>query len=168
MASSWKDSWGPSWGPSWGAIGLSVPQAISALINANFIVGVPITYVFSNTVPYNYVISQTPVGNASVPWQTSVYLTASAGPKTLVGNVIVPFVTNLAYLDAERLIYLSGVNLKGTSYLLSNTVPQGAVISQSLVAGSQVPPGTAMTLVMSMGADPGYPSKKNAIVPLVT
>jgi len=66
--------------------------------------------------------------------------------------VIVPDVDDAGTTQAEATAAIEGVGLVVavvTAY--SNTIPAGEVISQDPVAGSSAPPGTMVTITVSLG-----------------
>ena len=121
----------------------------AAISAAGLIIGT-VSYQCDNTVPAGLVISQNPLAGASVLPGSAVDLVVSTGPCP----VTVPSVVN--QLQSVAGTTLSGSNLVvGTvTQQCSNTVAAGLVISQTPLAGTLVPPGTAVDLVISTGPCP--------------
>lgn len=69
-------------------------------------------------------------------------------------NVTVPNVVGKTLQEAISTITASGLTQGQTSETCSNSVPQGSVISQSPQAGTSVPAGTQVSLVISSGYCP--------------
>jgi hypothetical protein len=77
-----------------------------------------------------------------------VDLLVSLGPIEMVD---VPDVVGLSQADAEAAIVAAGLNVGAVTTANSETVPAGDVISQDPVAGTAVPSGSAVDLVVSSG-----------------
>ncbi|HOQ32295.1 MAG TPA: PASTA domain-containing protein, partial [Candidatus Hydrogenedens sp.] len=101
----------------------------------------------SDTVPAGSVISQSPAGGEQVPPGSAVNLVISTGPCP----VTVPDVVGMSQAEAESAITGAGLTVGTISQQCSDTVPAGSVISQSPAGGEQVPPGSAVNLVISTG-----------------
>ena len=128
-------------------VNLSQADAEAAIIAAGLTVGV-VTTAGSDTVPAGSVISQDPAaGSFAIPGDP-VDLTVSSGP----ANITVPNVVNLPQADAEAAIVAAGLVVGNVSAAPSNTVPEGSVISQNPAANTFVSPGSAVDLVVSLGA----------------
>lgn len=67
--------------------------------------------------------------------------------------VVVPAVVGLRQPDAINRLQQAGLVAEDGGSLFSDEVPRGAVMSQEPVAGSTVPRGTAVRIVMSAGAE---------------
>ena len=130
-------------------VGQLQADAEGAIVAAELIVG-DVTIEFSDSVPEGQVISQTPEGGAEVAPGSAVNLVVSAG----VEPVVVPDVIGLPQADAEAALVDDGLAVGEVSQVESDTVPKGAVISQSPEAGNEVAPGTAVDLVVSLGSAP--------------
>ncbi|MBZ5558675.1 MAG: PASTA domain-containing protein [Acidobacteriia bacterium] len=81
----------------------------------------------------------------------TVAVTANA----VVHNVIVPDVTGTTQADAQAALIAAQLVLGVVTTENNNTVPAGEVIRQSPAAGSSVPTGSAVDIVISLG--PGVP-----------
>ena len=94
------------------------------------------------------VISQNPGAGASVAPGSAVNLVVSSG----TAPVSVPNVVNLTQAAATTAITGAGLTVGTITTANSTTVAIGSVISQSPVAGTSVSPGSAVNLVVSLGA----------------
>ncbi|GJL57656.1 MAG: hypothetical protein NPIRA03_05130 [Nitrospirales bacterium] len=124
-------------------VGLAQAAAETAITAAGLTVGTGST-TNSATVPIGNVISQTPTAGSNVPPGSAVALEVSLGAK-------VPDVVGLTQDAAETAITSGGLTLGTITSATSTTVPAGTVINQSPEAGVNVAPGTAVTLVVSLG-----------------
>jgi hypothetical protein len=126
--------------------GLSFGQCETELANANFIVGV-VTYGYSDTVQVDHVISQNPAGGTVEGAGTTVDLLVSSG----IRMIEVPDVVGQVQTDAEAIISGAGLVVGAIYFDYSATVPAGYVLSQDPSAGSQLPEGRPVDLVISSG-----------------
>lgn len=133
-------------------VGLTQAAAITALSNANLAIGV-VTTQASTAVAAGLVISQNPAAGITVAGNTAVALVVSAGPPVTVPNVV-----GLNQGAAATLISGLGLVVGSATNALSATVPAGDVISQSPAAGTAVAVGSAVTLVISLGAPVAVPN----------
>ncbi len=124
-------------------VGLTQAAAQTAITAVGLTVGTGTT-TNSATVPAGMVISQTPTAGSNVPPGSAVALVVSLGAK-------VPNVVGLTQAAAETAITSGGLTVGTVTTATSTTVPAGTVISQSPAAGANVAPGTAVTLVVSLG-----------------
>ncbi|MGQ9919430.1 MAG: PASTA domain-containing protein, partial [Bryobacteraceae bacterium] len=130
--------------------------AAEALINAipGLSVG-SVTRVCSDLITAGQVISQDPAAGSVVPSDTSVDLVVSTGQPA------VPNVTGQTQVEAEAAINgVLGLSVGTVTQACSDTVPAGEAISQNPSAGSTVPCGTAVDLVISAG-QPTVPDVTN-------
>ncbi len=129
-------------------VGLTQAAATTAIEGANLTVGT-VTQVCSDTVPAGNVISQNPVGGASVAPGSTVDFVVSTGPCVTVPNVV-------GLTQAVATTAIGGANLTvGTvTRVCSDTVPAGNVISQNPVRGASVAPGSTVDFVVSTGPCP--------------
>ncbi len=125
-------------------VGLAQAAAQAAITASGLTVGTG-TASNSATVPIGSVISQTPAGGTNVLPGNAVTLVVSLG-------TAVPDLVGLTEAAAQTAIAAAGLTVGTGTASNSATVPAGTVISQSPVAGSNVPPGSAVTLVVSLGA----------------
>jgi beta-lactam-binding protein with PASTA domain len=109
-------------------------------------------YVFSNSVPLSYVVSQSPIAGTVLPLSGQVTLTISAGPAPVIATATVPNVVGLYVWDALRVINAAQLIANPFfEYAESVSIPAEYVISQSLAAGSIVVLWSSVTLVVSSG-----------------
>ncbi len=132
-------------------VGMTLPVAEAAIDTARLRVGT-VSLKYSETVPQNEVISQTPAEGDTVPPKTPVDMVVSKGREP----VPVPDVTGLARGDADAAIIAAQLVVGTVSELYSDTVTTGHVISQDPAVGWDVQPGTEVDLVVSKGAKPVY------------
>jgi len=128
-------------------VGQTQGAATVAITGANLIVGA-VTTAHSPTVLAGNVISQTPAAGTQVAPRSAVDFVVSLGPEFIP----VPDVVGLAQAEAEDAITGAGLAVGAVTTAPSPTVPAGAVVSQSPVAGTMVTAGTAVDLVVSLGA----------------
>ncbi len=130
-------------------MGLARADAESEIALAGLSVGA-VTEANSDTMPVGTVISQTPPGGEQADAGSGVDLVISLGATPQM----VPDLVALAQADAEATILKAGlaVGMIGTQH--SDTVPDGQVISQNPLAGSEVAPGSAVDLLVSLGPVP--------------
>jgi beta-lactam-binding protein with PASTA domain len=127
-------------------VGLTQASATSAITGAGLVVGT-ITQQASSTVPAGSVIAQNPTAGQLVAPGSAVNLVISSGP----GNVAVPDVVGLTQASATTAITGAGLIVGTVTQQPSSTVPAGSVIAQNPLGGQQVPPGSAVNLVVSSG-----------------
>lgn len=130
--------------------GLPQAAAEAELLAAGLTRG-EITLASSTTIPAGYVMSQHPHEGDSVPGGTAVDLVISSGGP----QVTVPDVRGQTQQAAQSAIETSGLLLGSVTQASSATVPAGKVITQTPTAGSSVPAGSVMSLVISLGTLPG-------------
>jgi YD repeat-containing protein len=128
--------------------GMSPEEAQSAIMGAQLLLGSS-TMANSDTVPIGSIISQSPAAGSSVPQWSSVDLVISLGPPTTT----VPDVVGMGREDGEAAILASGLSLGAVTTAHSNTVPEGSIISQNPVQGTEVYFGTGVDFVISLGPD---------------
>jgi parallel beta-helix repeat protein/predicted outer membrane repeat protein len=116
---------------------------------AGLVVGT-VTQQYGATVPVGAVISQTPAAGTPVLPGTPVDLVISRG----VQPAVMPDIVGQPRAQAEAAITGAGLALGLATRYHSNTVAAGSIISQNPGAGSELPPGTAVSIVESLGAAP--------------
>ena len=127
-------------------VGLQKALAITTIVNNGLTLGT-VTNEFSTTVPADSVISQNPAAGTLLSPGSAVALVVSSGPP----SVQVPSVVGLPQAAATTAIVNSGLTLGSLTSASSTTVPVGSVISQDPVAGTPVPSGSLVNLVVSSG-----------------
>ncbi len=128
-------------------VGTTQAAAGSAITAVGLAVGV-IATAHHPVVPAGIVISQNPIAGASVAPGTPVALVLSLGP----APVVVPNVVGQEQGVAEAALLAAGLAVGTVTTALDSNVPEGSVISQNPVAGASVPPGSAVNLLVSLGA----------------
>jgi len=106
--------------------------------------------VIGSTAAKDVVISQNPSVGTLVSRGTTVTLGVSLG-------VVVPDVRNLLLTDATIQLQAIGLQVQPVNER-SSTVPQDAVIRQDPAAGSNVSPGSTVTLTVSLGGNVTVPN----------
>lgn len=129
---------------------LLVQQAVFNLVNAGL--EVFITYGYSMTVPYGYVISQNPPAGTPLPPFSVVTIVASEGfpPAPGVLSTITPSLNGLTAQDARNALFAAGLSL-GQSIWVISAQTAGTVVSQNIPALMPVPYGTIVQLTLSLG-----------------
>ena len=140
---------GPSPVPVPDVVGSSQIVAANTIIAGGLIVGV-VSNEFSAIVPWGLVISQTPMGGAQVPQGSAINLLVSSGPPP----VTVPDVVGQTEVVASNALIAANLVVGTISVESSATVPTASVISQNPIGGTQLPPGSAVNLVVSSGPPP--------------
>jgi beta-lactam-binding protein with PASTA domain len=130
-------------------IGQSQVEATTTITNAILAIGT-LTQEYSPTVLVGLVIAQTPVAGSSVLPGTTVNLVVSLG----IQPIVMPDVVGQPQAQAQSAITGAGLVLGTTTQDNSATVPAGNVISQSPAPGAELPPGTAVSIVVSLGPVP--------------
>jgi beta-lactam-binding protein with PASTA domain len=124
---------------------LAVATAVLAALGLN--VGV-LTYAFSSVVPVGYVINGYPASFGE-PAGSYIPLTISNGPSPTPRVRMVPNLVGKFYYDAQLEILRRGLLTAQPTFVLSSSVLPQYVISQSIIAGSQVAEQTQVTIVVS-------------------
>lgn len=124
--------------------GMSQQDAKNALVNAKL--GYDTTVAYDDTVAIDNVISQSIPAGTQVKAGTTVTVQVSLG-KAPVENVTVPDVTTFSWSDAEYALTSAGLQARYTGD------PAGIVTSQDIVGGTQVAPGTLVTVTLTSSPD---------------
>lgn len=125
-------------------------EATDELEEAGFTVKV--TEAPSSVVDKGFVSDQAPRPGESLPKGSDVGIVVSTGVEST--EVTIPDVKGLTREDAEQTLRELGLSVI-VAENPSNSVPQGAVISQVPAAGDKVAEGTTVGLVVSSGPPPG-------------
>jgi beta-lactam-binding protein with PASTA domain len=129
-------------------VGLPQSAATTAITGLGLTVASPVSMQTSTSVPAGSVISETPSAGTSVTSGSAVSLVVSSGPPL----VAVPNVVGLSQSNATSAITSAGLTVASpVATASSTTTPAGNVISETPVAGTSVPSGTAVSLVVSSG-----------------
>ena len=138
--------------PGWSADGYEPTPLFFAVVDFAA-VGVnvgPITFAYSTVgTPIGWVITgYVPFINPALAGQY-IPLVVSNGPAPAPTLVTVPNVVGKYYYDAQLAILQAGLLIQPPKFVINNSVNPGYVISQSLVAGTQVSPQTPMSITVS-------------------
>lgn len=126
--------------------GLTEEAALAALREAGLVRGT-VSRTASNRVPQGQVISSDPSQGTVVPRGSAVSYVISDGEET----VRVRPVSNTAEADAVARLREQGLEV-AIERTFSATVPEGFVISQDPAAGTEVPVGSIVTIMVSQGS----------------
>ena len=135
--------------------GKSLSDAQNALTKAGFVVG-NTTEENSDKVEPGKVAKQDPQGGKSAKKGSTVNLVVSKGADT----VSVPDITGLSPNRASRVAEELGFTIYQSGSQASDTVDEGLIISQTLVAGTKATKGSSIGYIISTG-------KKSVTVPNV-
>lgn len=109
-----------------------------------------IVYEESEDVKPGHVISQNPEEGTKIDAHTHITLTVCKPEEG--GNVVVPDVQGDTESSAVQSLEAVGLTVGKISYLESDTVAEGRVITQTLTPNSEVPSGSVVNLAISEGA----------------
>ena len=129
--------------------GMTLAAAQSALTGLGLAAGT-ITETYSTTVAAGVVISQLPVAGNQVAPGSAVNLVVSKGPQPAT----VPDVVNALQSVARSMLLSARLAVGDVTEEFSSTVAAGHVVGQDPAAGTELPPGSAVNLVVSLGARP--------------
>jgi len=138
--------------------GMTPDQAADALKTAGFVAGT-VTYDAEAVGAPGAVIAQTPSAGTKTDKGTPVTLKV-AGPQP----VIVPSIVGQTQANASTALQAAGLSLGDPITQSSATVAAGTVMQQEPVAGTQVPAGTAIGVVVSKGPEKTTPPASTAKV----
>lgn len=124
--------------------GLDKASAETKLAEYNLVAS--FDYAYDDSVPNDNVISQTPEAGTKAKAGDTVTVILSRG----TAPIQMPSVLNKPEADAKAELTALGLNVT-TSSDYNDEVPEGCVISQSIVEGKLVEKGTSVTLVISLG-----------------
>lgn len=113
-------------------------------------------YAYHDTIPNDYVISQTPEAGSMVKKGDTITVILSRGKEPIQ----MPGVVNKTEADARAELDALGIHVNVNSEN-SDNIPEGNVISQSITEGTLVEPGTTVTLVISLGKKTEFYSLSN-------
>ena len=128
-------------------VGMTGAAAGTTITGAGLVLGTT-TEQYSLTTPAGTVISQNPVAGAAVAPDSAVNLLISKGPQH------VPDVVGLTQTAAVSAITGASLVLGTTTQQYSLTIPEGTVMTQNPAAGTAVPAGAAVSLLVSKGVPP--------------
>ncbi len=130
-------------------VGQDRVQAIQVIEDAGFKVDSNVEYVYDTNVPAGQVISQNPKGGTMAPKGEEIKLQVSKGTE----QIEVPDVTGMTESEAERALVAAGFTLGNVTEEASDTVEAGKVISQTPVGKGKADQGSAVSIVVSKGAE---------------
>ena len=122
--------------------------AATAAINAAGLIVSTVTTSTSTTVAAGSVISQNPAGNTNAAPGSAVSLVVSIGQANVVPNVV-----GLSRAAATTSITSVGLTVGVVRFANSTTIPAGSVVSTTPIAGTALTAGSAVAMVVSLGAD---------------
>jgi serine/threonine-protein kinase len=102
---------------------------------------------YDDKVPKGVVIAQSPAPNAQIPVHSAVQLVVSRGSRP----VAVPDLVSKALSDATDAASKLGLRLEIGERVTSDSIPADVVASQNPPPGSEVDPGSSITVVVSAG-----------------
>ena len=114
-------------------------------------IGTP-TYEHNDVVPYNHVISFTPLKDTVLKPGDKVDMVLSLGPEAL--KLDMPTLVGLTQEQAESKILMRHLEIGDISEEYNSSVPKGTVLDQYPEAGTQVSEGIKVNLHISLGPDP--------------
>jgi beta-lactam-binding protein with PASTA domain len=127
-------------------VGRTEPNAAAAIIVVDNLTVGTIVYEYNDTIAATVVISQNPAAGVLVPIGSSVDLVVSLG-QPQVPNVVGETEPNAA----TGITAVDNLTVGSITYDYNDTVAQGLVISQNPAAGTLVPIGSSVDLVVSSG-----------------
>ena len=134
-------------------VGMTEAEAEDALTGVGLKLG-QVTQEHSDTVPAGRIIRQNPAAARKVSRGTEVRLVVSKGPEAAEETVSAPELSGMSVADA--LAALDDLGLNGAeAQEYSDTVPEGEIIRQEPAAGTELPLGSTVTIVVSRGSQPG-------------
>ena len=120
-------------------VGMKLEDAKAAIAKANL--GFDYTVAYNKDVAANTVASQSIAADSKVKAGTVVSVSVSLGAEP-ASNVKVPDVTTYSWTDAEKALTSAGLNARYTGD------PAGVVVSQDIAAGTEVAPGSLVTVTL--------------------
>ena len=112
----------------------------------------------SDSVPEGSIVSQSPKAGSEAEPGSSVAVTISSGPS----QVTVPDVTGQDWITAAQNLQTAGLSVNRNVTMVSSNRPENEVLSTNPEAGTQVPPGTTVTLTTSQGPQPQQSTSSGA------
>ena len=133
--------------PDFAYLGFGEIEAIDLINNMGLTLG-EVTEEYSDTMDKGYVISQSPRAGVRVEEGETVDLVISLG----AGVIIVPDLLELEEDEGEELLESLGLLVGTVTREYDRNIEEGLIAGQSLDAGDEVDSGTAIDLVISLGA----------------
>jgi beta-lactam-binding protein with PASTA domain len=127
-------------------VGMTEPNAATEITGVDNLTVGNVTHDYSDTMAVGYVISQDPGAGTFVSIGSNVDLVLSLGPAATV-----PDVGGMTEADANSAITSANLAVGAVTHEFSDTVTAGEIISQNPLAGTTVPAGSSVDLVVSLG-----------------
>ena len=127
-------------------VGLTVEEALQILSDAG-LEGKQAEIRPDKQYPEGTVAQQTPAPGSEVKFGRGIYLAVSGG-ETLIAA---PALRGKSVRDATLTLERFGLKLGNVTYQVSSEYPENTVIEQSVADGTNVPGGTAISVVASQG-----------------
>lgn len=108
-----------------------------------------VSYEYDEDAEMETVMEQTPSYGTKITAETTISIVVSRGKETK--TTIVPKVEGLTQSRAEKALKSSKLNVGDVTLTESNSVEEGIVITQTKEVGEEVPEGTEVGLVISLG-----------------
>jgi beta-lactam-binding protein with PASTA domain len=112
----------------------------------------------SDSVPEGSIVSQSPKAGSEAEPGSSVAVTVSSGPS----QVTVPDVTGQDWITAAQNLQAAGLSVNRNVTMVASDRPENEILSTNPEAGTQVPPGTTVTLTTSQGPQPQQSTSSGA------
>ncbi len=141
-------------------VGLPQAEAETAIVDAELEVG-SVTQAYSDDVSEGHVISQDPEADEVAPIGSAVNLVVSLGPEPVADTEVPNVVIEGEWYtleEVEAALAEAGLIVGSITYEYSATVPEGAILGQNPPAGSSVPAGSGVNLIVSRGPAPSLPT----------
>ena len=103
--------------------------------------------VYNETIPKGRIISQLPFAGSEVREGRRLYITVSRG----IEKVLVPYLIGKTDRDALLNLLSIGLQVGETVFQEDEEKPYGTVLKQSIPAGSKIPYGKSISLIVSQG-----------------
>ncbi len=130
-------------------VGYTESVAIDEIRSAGFY-SISLSYMYSDDVPKNRVISQDPAGGSKVNEGTNITLVISRGSD----KVSVPYIIGITQKEGIEILQQYSLKLGTISREFSNTYPLGYIISQEPRYGTKVLYGSKVNITISLGKIP--------------
>ena len=127
--------------------GLTLADAQNLLEKNTLVLGT-VREIFNSSIPFGSVISSSPASGVEVTNETEVDLKISKGPDLIILNSYIGKSSDQALTELNE----AGFKVAST-FAYSDSVPIGAVISQSPKAGPTFPKGTKVKIIVSQGSE---------------
>jgi len=129
-------------------------KAVKTLEDLGF--AVDVTERYDETVAAGKVISMSPKADKEVEKGSVINLVVSRGPEKEVETIKVPKLIGLTEEKAKEALKTAKLASGSVTQEYSKTVEKGYIISQGVKEGTEVPEGTAISYVVSKGAEEVY------------